>query len=81
MKMTVVLEAIECIDGGAKVGATLMEVAKTHALSFEKMRAWYYAYCKEYPTTEMLMSDGWYYQKKTGKPDSTYIKHRLVTDE
>jgi hypothetical protein len=76
----IVLDIIDRIDRGAKVQDTLEAVAKKSGVSTGTARGWYYAHRKKFPITETLMSDGWYYQKKTGEPDSKYRKHRPASE-
>ncbi len=74
IKTGAVLLALDRIDQGDEVIRTLKKVATDHGLSYEQMREWYYAHRELYPITETLMSDGWYYRKKTGEPDSGACK-------
>jgi hypothetical protein len=79
-RIPIVLDIIDQIDAGAKVQHTLEAVAKKYSVSAGTARRWYYAHRKKFPITETLMSDGWYYQKNTGEPDSKFKKHKLASE-
>lgn len=65
--------ALESIDAGHPVEATLRQTANEYAISYELLRRWYFEHCKRYPITEELREDG-YYRKRTGHPDSEFVK-------
>ncbi|MFV0478280.1 MAG: hypothetical protein ACK5ME_10645 [Parahaliea sp.] len=79
-KIPVICEVLDSVATGRQVKESLEEVAKKNGFSFELVREWYYEHVKQFPVTECLMSDGWYYRKKTGEPDSAYKKHRHFTE-
>lgn len=72
-------EALTQISAGSPVTSTLEEVAESYGVSYQSLRSWYYAHRKAYPITEQIREDG-FYRKKTGKPDSDFVKFSSLTE-